>query len=79
MSNNHQGNGILNFISQNSFASSPLPALPQHESFLFDSTSSSPEFPKKLDLPYSSIEFPKKPAPDHDLDVSYSVLISLSE
>ena len=76
---NTQRCNILNFSCNNSFPSPPLPALSQHESFLFESTSSSPTFPKKLDPHSSCLEFFKKPALDHTLGTLDSAPISSSK
>ena len=77
---NYEDNELLHFTSQNSFASPPPSTSSQHESFSFDSTSSSSEFTNKLvRTSSSSLEFPKKPALDHALDTSCSAPISPCE
>ena len=55
------------------------PESSQHESFSFDSTSSSSDFPKKLDPISSSLSFPNTPAPEYALEASCYAPISSSE
>ena len=68
-----------NFSSQNLFSSPQPSKSSQHELFSFYLTSSSSEFPKKLDPPSSSLEFPKKPVIYHALDTSYLPISSSEE
>ena len=72
---NTQRCNILNFSCNNSFPSPPLPALSQHESFSFKSTSSSPKLPKKLDPHSSPLTSFNKLELDHTLGTLYSAPI----